>query len=141
MKKIFFMVYLATLSIVVFAQKAQSDKELITATLNNYIEGRNNGDTTRLSSAFHQKADLRSRDLKTGKMMIWPSTDYVSNFTPGKKINCTGKIIYIDIAGSAAQAKVELYYPDGTYADYMNLLKILDTWIIASKVYSLYPSK
>jgi hypothetical protein len=139
MKKIFLVIYLFISPIAIFAQQGQSDTELITTVLMNYIEGRNNGDTARLASAFHPLADLRSRNEKTGELVIWSIADYISRFTPGAKINCTGKIISIDIAGNAAQAKIELYYPDTTYADYFHLLKIAEKWVIASKVFSLYP--
>lgn len=139
MKKIFLFIGLFIFSIFTFAQQGQSDKKKIKAVLMNYIEGRNNGDTARLSSAFHPQADLRFRNEKTGKLVIWPIADYISRFTPGTKINCTAKIISINIAGNAAQAKIKLYYPDTTYADYFNLLKIADKWVIASKVFSIYP--
>lgn len=139
MKRIFLLICLVTFSTVLFAQQGKSDTDQIRVVLGNYIEGRNNGDTARLSSAFHQQADLRSRNEKSGELAIWPIADYVSRFTPGAKINCTGKIISIDIAGTAAQAKVELYYPNTTYADYFNLLKIADKWVIASKVFAQYP--
>lgn len=141
MKKILFLIYLFTSSIVLFAQQGQSDTELIKTVLNNYIEGKIYSDTARLASAFHQKADLRYRDLKTGKLMISPSIDYVKGFTPGKKLNFTGKIISMNIAEYAAQAKVEIYYPNATYADYMNLLKIDGKWAITSKVLSGYPAR
>ncbi|SHK10087.1 nuclear transport factor 2 family protein [Chryseobacterium polytrichastri] len=141
MKKLFLLFYLFTGSLVISAQQRQSDKQLIRKVLTNYIEGRNNGDTARLSSAFHPQADLRSRDEKTGKLMIWPIADYINRFTPGAKINCTGKIISINIAGNAAQAKIKLYYPDKTYADYFNLLKIDEKWVIASKIFSIYPAR
>jgi len=139
MKKILSIMCLVTISGRLLAQGKQADEGLIRITLTNYIEGRNNGDTARLASAFHQQADLRFRDEKTGNLVIWSLSDYIGKFTPGKKMNCTGKIVSIDIAGSAAQAKIELYYPDRTYADYINLLRIGDKWVIASKVYSLYP--
>lgn len=133
------MICLATHSIVLFAQQRASDTELIRTALANYIEGKINGDTARLSTAFHQKADLRYRDLKTGKLVSGSSEDYVGGFTPGKKGNYTGKIISINIAEVAAQAKVEIRYPNATYVDYMNLMKIDGKWAIANKVLSGYP--
>jgi hypothetical protein len=138
MKNKFFTFCLIAFSGTLFAQERRTDEELIRITLHNYIEGRNNGDTARLASAFHRQADLRFRNEETGNLVIWTVLDYIGKFTPGKKMNCTGKIISLDIAGSAAQAKIELYYPDRTYADYINLLRIGDKWVIASKVYSLY---
>lgn len=139
MKGIFSIACLITFSGTLFAQEKQADDGLVRTTLNNYIEGRNNGDTARLASAFHKQADFRFRDEKTGNLVIWRLSEYVTKFTPGRKMNCTGKIVSIDIAGSTAQAKIELYYPDKTYADYINLLRIGNKWLIASKGYSRYP--
>ena len=113
----------------------------IRQTLSNYIEGRNGGDIVRLTSAFDKQADLRFRNPETGALSIWSLADYVGKFTPGKKLGCTGRILSIDAAGSAAQGKVVLNCGDRTYADYINLLKIGDAWVIASKVYSLYPAQ
>ncbi|SKD05376.1 Putative lumazine-binding [Chitinophaga ginsengisegetis] len=102
MKNIFSIICLITFASTLLAQGKQADEGLIRITLNNYIEGRNNGDTARLASAFHKSADLRFRNEENGNLVIWSISDYVGKFTPGKKINCTGKIVSIDIAGSAA---------------------------------------
>lgn len=119
-------------------QEIQNDEKKIEQTLLDYMEGRNNGDTARLRSAFFPGSDLRHINAK-GEFAIWKIEDYVGGFKPGVKANCTGKIISINIAGNAAQAKLELYYPNRTYADYFNLLKHNGKWLIASKSFSLYP--
>ena len=141
MKKIWLMLCLLMTSAGLHAQHAHPEMDEIRQTLNNYIEGRNGGDIARLTSAFDKQADLRFRNPETGGLSIWSLTDYVGKFTPGKKLGCTGRILSIDVAGSAAQGKVVLNCGDRTYADYINLLKIGDAWVIASKVYSLYPAR
>lgn len=141
MKKIRLMLCLVLASAGLHAQDAQPAVSEIRQTLNNYIEGRNGGDVARLTSAFDKQADLRFRHPETGGLSIWSLADYVGRFTPGKKLGCTGRILSIDAAGSAAQGKVVLNCGDKTYADYINLLKIGDAWVIASKVYSLYPER
>ena len=141
MKKLWLILCLLTASAGLHAQHASPEMDKIRQTLSNYIEGRNGGDIVRLTSAFDKQADLRFRNPETGALSIWSLADYVGKFTPGKKLGCTGRILSIDAAGSAAQGKVVLNCGDRTYADYINLLKIGDAWVIASKVYSLYPAQ
>lgn len=141
LKKTLFMSCLLMAPASVFAQNTQTDEEAIRRTLNDYIEGRNNSDMERLTRAFDKQADLRFRNPDTGRLSIWSLADYVGKFTPGKKLACSGRIVSIDVAGSAAQGKVVLNCGEKTYADYINLLKIGESWVIASKVYSLYPAR
>lgn len=142
MKKAWLILFLSmTPAAGLLAQNAQLEVDEVRRTLNDYIEGRNGGDMVRLARAFDKQADLRFRNPETGDLSIWSLADYLGRFTPGKKLGCTGRILSIDLAGSAAQGKVVLNCGDRTYADYMNLLKIRDRWVIASKVYSLYPAQ
>ncbi|WP_413626425.1 nuclear transport factor 2 family protein [Luteibacter sp. Lutesp34] len=141
LNKRLFMFCLLTAPAGVFAQSTHTDEEAVRRTLNDYIEGRNNGDMERLTRAFDKQADLRFRNPDTGSLSIWTLADYVGKFTPGKKLACSGRIVFVDVAGSAAQGKVVLNCGEKTYADYINLLKIGENWVIASKVYSLYPAR
>lgn len=114
--------------------QGQADEQKIRETLYIYLEGRNNGDTALLSSAFHPTADLRY--LKDTTYTIWPVKDYVAGFKPGQKINCISRIISIDILGNAAQAKIELEYPRRKYADYIHLLYVDNRWVITGKTFA-----
>ncbi|HYF29539.1 MAG TPA: nuclear transport factor 2 family protein [Chitinophagaceae bacterium] len=143
MQKMKYVRYFACLILPVFLLvkvngQALKDEAEIVKTLTDYMEGRNKGDTARLRSAFFPGADLRHINAN-GEFAIWKIEDYVNGIKPGRRANCTGDIISINIAGNAAQAKIELYYPDRTYADYFNLLKQNGKWLIASKSFSLYP--
>ena len=120
-----------------FMLQAQSDIELITSTLMDYIEGSTEGQPQRLKTAFH--ADLNLYSIKKdGKLSIWSGTDYIADTKEGKPTGEGGKIISIDYENNAAVAKVEISHPKSksTYIDYFMLLKIEGKWTIIHKMYT-----
>lgn len=116
---------------------AQSDIELITSTLTDYIEGSTDGQPDRLETAFHPDLNLYSIN-KEGKLNIWSGTDYIADTKEGKPTGEGGKIISIDYENNAAVAKVEISHPNSksTYVDYFMLLKIENKWTIIHKMYT-----
>lgn len=114
--------------------QALSEEEQVTKTLLAYINGRNNGDTALLHSAYHPAADFRY--IKDGVHTVMSAQDYVALFKPGNKLNCVGRIVYIDILDNAAHAKIEIEYPKRKFADYINLLKENGRWMITNKIAS-----
>ncbi|MEO0790495.1 MAG: nuclear transport factor 2 family protein [Bacteroidota bacterium] len=119
-------------------QSMAEEEAAVRATLLDYINGRNQGDTARLSSAFHPQADLRYTN-QDGQLGIWPVGDYIGRIEPGRTVNCIARIVSIDILGQGAQAKIELEYPNFKFADYINLQKIGGQWLIAVKTFSRQP--
>lgn len=117
------------------AQANDAEDVAIRQTLMNYINGRNNGNVEQLRSAFHPTADLRyvkgDADYR-----IWPIDDYIGGVKPGQKADCVARIISVDRLGNAAQAKIEIEYPQLKFADYINLLKVDGEWKIAIKTFS-----
>ncbi|MEM1120468.1 MAG: nuclear transport factor 2 family protein [Bacteroidota bacterium] len=134
MKKV---LILAVLFISVQSTYAQSEFELISQTLTDYIEGSTNGDPKRLATAFHPDLNLYAIG-KENKMTIWPGTDYIADTKEGKPTGEDGKIISIDYENNAAVAKVEISHPKSpsTYVDYFMLLKIEGKWTIIHKMYT-----
>jgi len=116
---------------------AQSEFELISNTLMDYIEGSTEGQPDRLKTAFHPDLNLYAID-KEKKLIIWPGTDYIADTKEGKPTGEGGKIISIDFENNAAVAKVEISHPNNpsTYIDYFMLLKIEDKWTIIHKMYT-----
>ena len=114
-----------------------SEKELITATLMDYIEGTANGEADRLKRAFHPDLNLYAVDGDALK--IRSGQKYISIFEDGKKRDRIGSIISIDYENNAAIAKVKIEMPGSkkTYIDYMLLLKIEGAWTIIHKSYTL----
>ena len=116
----------------------KTDKELITETLNHYIEGTANGEPERLKIAFHPDFNLFT--IKNDSLWIRSGEKYISNIKKGKKSNRIGKIISIDIANNAAMAKAEIAIPNWRiYTDYFLLLKYKGSWKIVQKSYSFRP--
>jgi putative intracellular protease/amidase len=135
MKKITLLLALFCLTLSCFSQTVQEEELKIRKTLQNYLDGRNLGNPEQLRSAFHESAELRYMK-KDSLYTIWPINDYISGVRPGYKHNCKSRIVSIDVLGSAAQAKIEIEYPNWKYADYINLLKMNNEWLIAVKTFS-----
>jgi protease I len=114
-----------------------SDEEAVTETLMNYLDGGTNGDTVKLNKAFHLSASMRYIDNKTGEYKDVPIREFLNRAkaNAGKKSDRKTKIVYTNISGTAAQARLEI--DGGTYKfhDYMNLLKINGEWKIVSKIF------
>lgn len=120
---------------------AQSETELITRTLNDYIEGTTNGQPERLKRAFHP--DFNLYYVGQDSLRIWSGKEYVSNIKEGEKNDRKGKIISIDFANNAASATIEIDIPSRKriYTDYLLLLKYQGSWKIIHKSFTFkdYP--
>jgi len=117
---------------------SQSEIELISETLTDYIEGSTNGQPDRLKAAFHQ--DLNLYSIRENKISVWPGVDYIKDTHEGKPTGEHGKIISIDYENNAAMAKVEISHPKNPipYIDYFMLLKNDGKWVIIHKMYTKY---
>jgi len=120
---------------------AQTEIELITKTLMDYIEGTANGEPERLKNAFHK--DLNLYHVAGDSLVVWSGERYVGNVKPGKKSNRIGKIVAIDYEHNAASAKIEVDMPGmkRIYTDYLLLLKVEGAWKIIHKSFTFvkYP--
>ena len=116
---------------------AQSDIQLITNTLMDYIEGSTDGQPERLKTAFHPDLNLYSIK-KDGTLSTWSGEAYIADTKKGQPTGEDGKIISIDYENNIAVAKVEISHPKSksTYVDYFMLLKIEDKWTIVHKRYT-----
>lgn len=115
---------------------AQTDTELITETLNNYIEGSTNGQPNRLKEAFHP--DLNLYYVREGQMKVWSGKAYILDTKEGQPTGEKGKILSIDYENNAAMAKVEILNPTNNvkYIDYFMLLKTSGKWTIIHKMFT-----
>ena len=129
---------LLTIHIGIAQNKKKSDSELITETINHYIEGTTNGEPERLKIAFHPDFNLYT--IQNYSLWIRSGKQYISNIKQGKKSNRIGRIISIDYENDAATAKAEILIPNWrVYTDYFLLLKYNDVWKIVQKSYSFRP--
>lgn len=138
MKKIFILILL---TLCFQPLIAQSETELITQTLNDYIEGTANGQPERLKKAFHP--DFNLYFVGQDSLRIWKGKEYVGNIKEGEKNDRQGKIVSIDFENNAASAKIEIDIPSRKriYTDYLLLLKYQGSWKIIHKSFTFkeYP--
>ena len=115
---------------------AQTEEQLVRATLHDYIIGTSNGEPERISRAFH--SDLNLYTVKDGKLSQRAGNEYIQLFKPGKMNSRIGEVLMIDIENDAAIAKVEISFSDrqDSYIDYFLLLKVEGHWTIIHKSYT-----
>lgn len=120
---------------------AQTETELITQTLNDYIEGTANGQPERLKKAFHP--DFNLYFVGQDSLRIWSGKEYVSNIKEGEKNDRKGEIVSINFVNNAASATIEIDIPSRKrlYTDYLLLLKYQGSWKIIHKSFTFkeYP--
>ena len=111
----------------------ESDYSLVEKTLNFYLEGGTNNDFETLKKAFHANASMKfiGEEYKEVNAIEF----FRKGMKPGPKQDRETRIAYINIAGNAASARLEIDYPTFTFIDYMNLLKIDGEWKIVSKIF------
>ena len=118
------------------AAQQDTDEAGVRAVLNHYIQGHATGDGSHMRIAFHPNANLYF--IRDGKYAERTSADYAAGFS-GRPAADEGqrkrRIESVDIAGTAAQAKIVLEYPGVTFTDYMTLLKLDGEWKIVAKVF------
>ena len=114
-------------------QAQSSEYEQIEQTLNYYLEGGTQNDFETLQKAFHETATMKY--LRDGYQEVNAIDFFRERMRPGPAQNRQTRISYINIAGEAANARLEIEYPTFTFIDYMNLLKIDGEWKIVSKIF------
>jgi len=63
-----------------------------------------------------------------------PAAEYISRFKPGKKANRKGRIVQMDVTGTAATVKAEIIMGERLYTDYLLLLKLPEGWRVSNKI-------
>jgi len=123
--------------LITFAVQAQkSDHELVAQTVNYYLEGGTNNDFNSLKKAFHKDATMKFvgddgyKEVNALEFFGKGAKD-----KPGPKQNRKTYISQINISGTAANARLEIVYPEVTLIDFMNLLKIDGEWKIVNKIF------
>ena len=119
---------------------AQTEKELITDTINNYIEGTSYGNQDQVRKAFHP--DLNLYSIRNGKLNVWFGQDYINGITEGRDTGRKGKILSIDYENDVAVANAEIIIPgrDAPFIDYFMLAKAEGKWLIIHKAYTVKTS-
>ncbi|RMA64791.1 nuclear transport factor 2 family protein [Ulvibacter antarcticus] len=130
--------FIGTFTINAQSENSQSEIQLITETLMDYIDGTANGEPDKLRRAFHPDFNLYT--ISNDSLWIRSGKEYVSNVKEGKKSNRIGRIISIDFEKDAAMAKAEIVIPNWRiFTDYFLLLKYEGSWKIVQKSYTYRP--
>lgn len=113
-----------------------NDHNAILGVLKHYSEGGSKADSRLMRPAFHDRATMfgvADGQLTGGAIeSLYEIID--SAFRPSPE--ATSAVVYIDICGSAASARVDTDGLSGfCFTDYFNLLKVDGQWSIVSKIY------
>jgi hypothetical protein len=114
-----------------------TEKDAITSAVQHYIEGAKSGSSTEMRRAFHDDATIfgyEGDSLFAGpirRLFDWHDQN-------GAAPDLKAKIVNIDVAGSIATVRLELYNWTGTnYTDLFTLLKVDGHWRIMNKVFHI----
>ncbi len=138
MKKLtYFLLFSLTIPAFVSAQGTNSDYAAVEKAVNYYLVGGTNNDFETLKKAFHETATMRY--IRDGEYKEVNALEFFSKMKPGPAQNRQTRVTSINVAGVAAQARLEIEYDDFMFVDYMNLLKIDGEWKIVSKIFHRQP--
>jgi hypothetical protein len=137
MKIIFFLLFLFPI-----VAAAQSDEALVKQVVASaYIEGiQNRGNIEDIRKGFHPSFNmLRMMDNEIKPLAI---EEWIANLEKAKKENTAqaarteGKFVNVDITGTNAVVKLELYRENKKiFTDYLVLYKFTEGWRIVSKTF------
>ena len=100
-----------------------------------YIGGLKANDPNLLDQIFHQEWTLMYiRDGEFSKIDRETYLGFADPAKPSPFADATFEIAYIDVTGTAANAKIIIDAERGTITDYFNMLKVDDRWWIVSKI-------
>ena len=122
----------------------EQEKKEVEKTIQMFFDGFDNFDAELINKAFYSaKAEMFSVRESSEKVNKTPVNNWAKIFERVKsepdniwnKEKSKKNIVYIDITGRAAQAKVEYIFSAYKYTDYYNLLKIENQWFITNKTF------
>lgn len=131
---------LAMIATTAAAQSANPEEAAVRRALEHYLQGHATGDGDHFRAAFHPRANLYW--VRDGALATRTSEEYAAG-TRGQpaadEAQRQRRIVSIDIAGTAAVARIDLDYPTTRFIDYMSLLRIDGEWKIIAKVFHAEP--
>jgi hypothetical protein len=109
--------------------------EAITKAIQPYLDGARLGNGSAMKAAFHDDATVYGyigKDLVSGPMKV--VYDWTDSMGPSPKI--TPRIVKVDVAGKAANVRIEVDdWQQYRFTDIFNLMKIDGKWLIVSKIF------
>lgn len=141
MKSKYTQAFVVALSLMLPANQAVADDfSDVRTVIQKYFNGTEKGMLDQLSEAFLESAEIQyiQEDGTIGRL---PFPEYLTRFTEGRQIERHGRLVAMDVTGTAATAKVEIYMKsrERVYTDYILLLKTQQGWRISNKVATWRP--
>jgi len=133
MKQILTALVFIITSSVISSSAIADDFDDVAATVGKYFEGTEQGRPNLLEEAFLPSLEIQYVTPE-GTLGRITAADYISRFKPGAKANRKGRIVSIDLVGTAANVKAEIIMGDRLYTDYLLLLKLDGVWRVSNKV-------
>jgi len=116
-----------------------SDLQQLEQVLQTYFDGVYEGDTTKLTQAFHEEAHLfSSEDGKLADMSRAQWFELLRNRPSAQSRDLQRRdwVVQIDRSGpDTAFAKVHCQIPPRYFTDYLTLVRLADGWKVISKTY------
>ena len=118
------------------AAKKDSEEAAVRQTVEHYLYGLKHNDVESLKKAFYSEAKLFfvNKDNQLGQLT---QDQWYAGFaaSAGQEEKGDLRITAVDITGNAASVKVEEFYENSKYTDYLSLLKFNGAWKIVNKIY------
>ena len=112
-----------------------SDRDQITATVTDYMEGLREGNGARIAAAFYSSVNLNSVDAD-GNLVLTPRSAMEALVDSGTLPPNTSEIQDIEINNDMALVKVKIDMPTLNFYDLLTLLRLKVGWKIVSKTYT-----
>lgn len=122
----------------------RTDLELIQQTVQYYFDGLYHSDIEKLNKAFHPNAQIIGNFQGT---LMFNSLEQFLEFvkaTPAPSESGEDyemRIVFIDMTGTEAVAKVEDSYLGFRFTDYLSLVNIEGAWVIINKTFYHEPKE
>ncbi|HPE56625.1 MAG TPA: nuclear transport factor 2 family protein [Bacteroidales bacterium] len=140
----------AFLPVMTFAQDDSDEAAIKQVIQSAYVDGlQNKGPVEDIEAGFHPGFELLG--VRNDELTKWPIYSWIQYHenkleedptppTAEEKVTCEFPLI--DVTGTAAIAKIELYRGgEKIYTDYLSLYKFEEGWEIVSKIYFKHPKE
>lgn len=125
----------------VASAQSADEREVRAVIERHYFQAHATGSSEPLRGWFIDEG--RMMFVQEGQLRVVPSGTYIGGFrgTPAPdEAQRRRRVTMVDVTGDAAIAKVVLEYPNGTFTDYFQLLKVGGEWKLVNKIFHRQPA-
>jgi hypothetical protein len=126
--------FVAALMVVFMSQMTRADDfDEVSGVVGKYFTGTEEGRPELLKEVFLPSLEVQyvKPDGSLGRIT---AGDFISRFKQGVKADRKGRIVHMDVVGSAAVVKAEIIMGQRLYTDYLLLLKLDGMWRVSNKI-------